>query len=360
VKAVAAAALLLALVLLPSAVAGGGMGPVGPMTVARAGHAAARLPSGEVLVTGGCTTPGCEGQTASAELYEPGPRRFVRARSMTRARVGHAAIALRDGRVLVAGGWSGRRPTASAELYLPRLGRFATTGSMRTGRGGFSATRLRDGRVLVVGGVDGERTLATAELYDPRRGRFVAAGRMAIPRSAHAAALLADGRVLVTGGSNDAGVTASAEIWDPRTRRFSRAGRMTVARHKHAAVSLRDGRVLVVGGSDASDWRGRYASTEVYEPRRGRFARTGSMRESRFKLPDAVVRLRSADVLVAGGGTHVERYNPVSGRFYARLPLGAALSFSTATELVGGYVLIAGGYDGRIVPTDRAWFHGLP
>jgi hypothetical protein len=118
--------------------------------------------------------------------------------------------------------------------------------------------------------------------------------------------------------------------------------------------------VLIVGGSDASDWRGRYASAEVYEPRRGRFVRTGSMRESRFKLPDAVVPLRSGDVLVAGGGTNVERYNPGSGRFYARLPLGTALAFSAATELVGGYVLITGGYDGRIVPTSRAWIYGLP
>jgi phosphatidylserine/phosphatidylglycerophosphate/cardiolipin synthase-like enzyme len=238
--------------------------------------------------------------------------------------------------------------------------RFVGTGGMATARGGFSATRLGDGRVLVVGGVDGERTLVSAELYEPRRGRFVTAGRMALARSAHAAALLADGRVLVTGGSNDDGVTASAEIWDPRTRRFSPAGRMSVPRHKHAAVSLRDGRVLVVGGSDASDWRGRYASAEVYDPRRRRFSRTGSMRESRFKLPDAVVRLRSSDVLVAGRGTHVERYTPGAGRFSSRLPLGAALAFSTATELAGGYVLIAGGHDDRIVLTARAWFYGLP
>jgi hypothetical protein len=180
------------------------------------------------------------------------------------------------------------------------------------------------------------------------------------PRAAHAAALLADGRVLVTGGSNDGGVTASAEIWNPRTRSFSAARGMTVPRHKHAAVTLRDGRVLVVGGSDERDWRGRYASAEVYAPARGRWARTGSMREARFKLPDAVVRLRSGDVLVAGGGTHVERYNPGSGRFAGRLPLGGALSFSTATELAGGFVLITGGYDDRIVPTRRAWFYGMP
>jgi hypothetical protein len=212
--------------------------------------------------------------------------------------------------------------------------------------------------VLVVGGTDGTRTLRSAELYDPRRGRFVPAGRLAVARAAHASALLRDGRVLVVGGSNERGVQATAEAWIPGRRSFAAAGRMAKPRHKHAAVTLRDGRVLVVGGSDRRDFGGRYDTAEVW--RGGRFAPTGRMASPRFKLPDAVVALRSGDVLVAGGASHVERYNPASGRFGGRLPLGVELAFSTATELRGGYVLITGGYDDRIRPTARAWFYGLP
>jgi Kelch motif len=346
------------LVFAPLAAAGGGLGTVGSMATPRAAHVAAALPTGDVLVAGGCTTSGCEGETASAEIYRAGPRRFVAAAPMTRPRSGHVAVALRDGRVLVLGGWSRGRPSASAELYLPRANRWVATGSLSTARGAPTATRLQDGRVLVVGGTDGTRMLRSAELYDPRRGRFVPAGRLAVARAAHAAALLRDGRVLVVGGSNESGVQATAEAWSPRTRRFAPAGRMAKPRHKHAAVTLADGRVLVVGGSDDRDFRGRYDSAELW--RAGRFTATGRMAHQRFKLPDAVVALRSGDVLVAGGATHVERYNSNSGRFGGRLPLGDALAFSTATELKGGYVLIAGGYDDSIRPTAHAWFYGMP
>jgi Kelch motif len=352
---------LAAIVLLlfaPLAVAGGGLGPVGSMATPRAAHVAALLPAGDVLVAGGCTTSGCEGETASAEIYRAGPQRFVPAQPMTRPRSGHVAVPLRDGRVLVLGGWSRGRPTAAAELYLPRTNRWVSTGSLSTPRGAPTATRLRDGRVLVVGGTDGARTLRSAELYDPRRGRFVAAGRLAIARAAHTATLLRDGRVLVVGGSNEGGVQATAEVWTSRARRFAPAGRMAKPRHKHAAVALRDGRVLVVGGSDDRDFRGRYDTAELW--RAGRFAPTGRMAHERFKLPDAVVALRSGDVLVAGGATEVERYSPHTGRFGGRHPLGLALAFSTATELRGGYVLVAGGYDESIRPTARAWFYGMP
>jgi hypothetical protein len=57
------------LVVLPAASGGGGLGPVADMALPRAAHAAAPLPSGDVLVTGGCTAAGCEGETASAEIY---------------------------------------------------------------------------------------------------------------------------------------------------------------------------------------------------------------------------------------------------------------------------------------------------
>lgn len=352
---------LAALVLLlfaPLASAGGGMGPVSSMTAPRAAHVAAALPDGDVLIAGGCTTSGCDGETASAEVYRAGLRNFASVAAMTRPRSGHIAVPLRDGRVLVLGGWSRGRPTASAELYLPGKGRWVATGSLGVARGAPTATRLRDGRVLVVGGTNGSETLRSAELYDPRRGRFVASGRLAVARAAHAATLLRDGRVLVVGGSNERGVQRTAEAWSPRTGRFTPAGRMSRPRHKHAAVTLRDGRVLVVGGSDARDFRGRYDSAELW--RAGRFVPTGRMANRRFKLPDAVVALRSGDVLVAGGATEVERWNSNSGRFGGRLPLGAELAFSTATELKGGFVLIAGGYDEQIRPTARAWFYGLP
>ena len=196
---------------------------------------------------------------------------------------------------------------------------------MLSPRGGFTATRLRDGRVLVVGGTTGSETAASAELYDPATGRFVATGSLARSRSAHTATLLRDGRVLVVGGSDGSEVLRTAEIYDPASGRFSAAGALRAPRHKHAAVALRDGRVLVVGGSDVRDFRGRYRVSELWSPATRRFAAAPALREPRFKLPDAVVRLSTGDVLVAGGGDTVERYRP-GGRFVRGRARSAARS----------------------------------
>jgi hypothetical protein len=290
----------------------------------------------------------------TTELYDPKIGRFRAGPLLVRPRVGHAAVRLDGGSVLVVGGWDGSEPTASAELYEPGRG-FSRLPSMATPRGGFTATLLRDGRVLLAGGTDGRRTLGSAELFDPRTGSFHPTGAMLAARSAHAAAVLRGGRVLVTGGSADGSVESSAEIYDPRTGRFTRTGRMTLPRHKHATVTLRGGAVLVVGGSDDRDFRGRYRSAELYEPRRARFVRVGRMLHERFKLPDAVVRLRSGRVLVAGGASRAELYDPATRRFRPADGVGAALSFATATVLRDGRVLVAGGYDDGIAVTSRAW-----
>jgi Galactose oxidase, central domain/Kelch motif len=230
------------------------------------------------------------------------------------------------------------------------------TAPMLSPRGGFTATLLRDGRVLVVGGTGGSETLASAELYDPKSGRFVSSGSLARSRNAHTATLLRDGRVLVVGGSDGVDVLRTAEVYDPATERFAPAGALSAPRHKHAAVVLRGGRVLVVGGSDERDSRGRYRSAELWNPATGRFTRAPALREPRFKIPDAVVRLRTGDVLVAGDGDTVERLRP-GGRFAEAGELGGSFMFATATALPGGRVLIVGGYDESITPTAGAWLY---
>ncbi len=347
---------LFALVALLPLLVGGGI-PSVAMDAPRAAHTATLLPSGEVLVAGGCSVDSCEldARGATTELFDPATRRFRAGPRMSAPRVGHVAARLRDGRVLLAGGWTTAGLTTSAELFEPQSLRFVPTGPLRSARGGATATVLRDGRVLLVGGSVGGRVTRSAELYDPAAGRFTATGSMRSARGGHVAVGMRDGRVLVVGGSDGNRVLAASEVFDPRTGRFRAAPKLRVARHKHAAVALRDGTVLVVGGSSMADFRGRYSSAEVVDVRRGRSRLVGSLSQRRFKLPDAASVLADGSVLVAGGSRQLERYVPKLRRFVPAGRIDDGLAFATSTRVSGGLVLLTGGYRDDLSVSDTAW-----
>jgi len=349
---------LAALLVAITALAAGGAAPApeAPRSP-RAAHTATLLASGDVLFAGGCTVDSCEldARGATTEIYEAGSRRFRTGPSLLRPRVGHAAIRLGDGSVLVFGGWDTSSQTASAERWRPGTERFEAAALMGTPRGGFTATKLRDGRVLVVGGSDRGRALRSAELYDPMTSSFVATGSMRVARYSHTATLLPDGRVLVAGGGVEGqGVFSSVEIWSPRTGRFSPVAPLLDRRHKHAAIAVRGG-VLVVGGSDERDFAGRRSSAELYRPAERRWVRVGPLSAPRFKLGDAIVALPDGGALVVGGGPRADRYQPGSRRFRPVAGTGRTLSFSTATRLRDGSILVVGGYDDRIALARGAW-----
>ena len=154
---------------------------------------------------------------ASAEVWDPATDSVSPAGTLARERYDHTATLLPDGRVLVAGGSSGRdpdvAPIASLEVWDPRTSTFSPAGQLRTARSGHAALLLGDARVLIVGETD-------TELWDPTTGTVMPGPSLVEPRYFHTATLLQDGRVLVTGGmwgSNaDIVVRASAEVWDPR------------------------------------------------------------------------------------------------------------------------------------------------
>ena len=109
---------------------------------------------------------------------------------------------------------------------------------MNVPRRGFTATRLPDGRVLLAGGYSGSLQdpyviTPTAELYDPATGTFAPTGQMTIGRANQTATLLANGRVLMVGGEDISGGLLSSlssnEIFDPTTGTFVQTASLTDA-----------------------------------------------------------------------------------------------------------------------------------
>ena len=338
------------------------------MQMARASHSSTLLPDGKVLIAGGFGGSGTESNPyKSAEIYDPRTGSFQPAGSMSIGRSGHTATLLKNGKLLIAGGWTGRyNLRRSAELYDPATGVFTPTGDMVIERAGNTAALLPDGRVLVAGGEDrGENALSSAEVYDPSTGEFTRIGDMTEPRGEATATALRNGKILIVGGGSghypSQNVYRSAELYDPATGKFTSTGQMSVGRHKHAAVLLGSGKVLVVGGSDNRDWHGEYSSAEIYDSATGRFSSTGTMSAARFKLPYAAVLLDNGTVLVAGGGSFAEVYDESKGSFSkVEGSLGAARFFASATVLPGGKTLITGGYaesGGGLPSTAGAWIY---
>lgn len=342
--------------------AAGSVVAIGEMNAPRAAHTATTLPDGRVLIVGGMT--GDEGSTAGAEMFDPATGDFEPAAEMQVRRHSHTATPLPDGSVLIAGGFDATgRYLASAEVYDPAAGNFSPLASMHTARAGHVAVVLDDGRVLMIGGVgSGWTFLANSEIYDPATGSFTAAGDMSVPRESHAAVRLPDGRVLVIGGhvGRHSNITlhASAELFDPATGTFSDAGELSIRRHKHDAVLLPDGNVLVTGGTDERDSRGVYRSAELRAAESGAFERSASLRLPRYKHRGTSVVLPDGRVLLAGGATRAEVYDPHSGT--SSIVAGddpLAGNFSAIAPLADGSVLITGGYGADIGPRSSAWLY---
>lgn len=344
------------------------LSPTGSMQNPRASHTASLLRDGSVLIAGGFAGSGFERRPyVSTEIFDPTSGAFHPGPDMTVPHFGHAAVALKDKRILLVGGWSGvLGVTNRAEVYDPTNHRFSPVGSMAVARGECTATLLQDGKVLVTGGVDrNERALSSAELFDPRTNSFSSVASMMVPRSQHTATALPDGSVLIIGGGScdcpSKTVYRAVELYDPSVGKFIPVGSLSAARYKHTAVLLADGKVLVAGGSDARDWRGLLSSAELYDPSSRSFQSLPPMNAARFKFPQAALRLPSGDVFIAGGAPFAELFRPkeqafitVSGGF------GAAHYFASSTLLTDGRVLVVGGYSqaaGGLPATSGAWLY---
>ena len=230
----------------------------------RGGAAVALLADGRVLIAGGGDVHSSSDECLrSADVFDPASGKFTKTGSMAVARSDASATLLSDGRVLIAGGGSCGDPQsgtadtyAAAEVYDPVAGKFSRVADMTVEREWHTATALRDGRVLITGGfsyVSGSY-LSSAEIFDPVTGTFAATAPMSIDRGEHVGALLPNGKVLVAGGlSNDNLLVglASAELFDPHTGQFTATGSMHFPRTAFSATLLSSGEVLMAGGNGA-------------------------------------------------------------------------------------------------------------
>lgn len=282
----------------------------GRMAQARYSHTATLLRNGKVLVAGGysySTSTGSTASTAGAEIYDPATGSFSTTGSMTEARSSHTATLLLNGKVLIIGSFS-------AEIYDPATGSFTATGSMARARGVHTATRLSNGKVLITGGTtvsNGYAEVAITEIYDPATASFTYAASLSTGNAAPNAVLLSNGNVLISGGYGGNRRSSRAEVFDPSSGSFAASGGMSIARMSHTGTLLPNGTVLVSGGETASpqdaNWVSGVTSAELYNPTfvgagwTGGFSPTGSMTQARYS--HTATLLSNGKVLMTGGAS---------------------------------------------------------
>jgi N-acetylneuraminic acid mutarotase len=178
---------------------------------------------------------------------------------------------------------------------------------------------------------------------------FTVTGSM-VSAVAGTSTLLPNGKVLVT-----CGAVAQTELYDPTTGSWATTGSMVTGRLQGAtATSLTNGLVLVAGGAMyPQQTHFSSVAAELYNPVTGTWASTGSMAVSRYG--QTATLLLNGKVLVAGGFstagtayTESELYDPVAGTWTISGTLAAGSQGAhTATLLPNGKVLVAGGEDGN-------------
>ncbi|MES2932401.1 MAG: kelch repeat-containing protein [Pseudomonadota bacterium] len=324
--------------------------PGNPLATTRSGHTATLLSNGKVLVAGGFSgdfrTNGAA--LASADLYDPATKIWSPAGSLAKARSGHTASLLPNGKVLVVGGFGGDYLT-SAELYNPATNTWTATGALGGAHGGHTATLLANGKVLVAGGSSTGLLFANAELYNPATNTWSAAGSLNVGRFSHSATLLTNGKVLLVGGYNNgaSNVGISVELYDPTLNTWSLGPELLPhGSFGHTATLLPNGKVLIAGGNYSNF---PVPANQLYDAATNTWSEAGPHNSGRWN--HTATLLPNSKVLLIGGRTGVsnaiasaEFYDPSVGVWSDGGTLTVPRSQPTTTLLLNGKPLVVGGY----------------
>lgn len=298
---------------------------------------------------------------------------------MMAARVGHEAVALEDGRVLVVGGdvdANGHLLPSTAEIFDPVKNTWELDPSppplpppqtlyvgivkpedLKATTSTGTLTRLGDGRVLLLGGKvnsAGDVPDETAVFLRAPEGSWTVGQALPPeeqPRFGFTATLVVKNlqkQVLVAGGvAKDKKQLHHALLFDPDSGAWSLGGTMITQRFSHTATALDDGRVLVVGGRSAKDTTA-LANCEIYDPETKTWKPAAPLNNARWK--HQAIKLKTGHVLVAGGTvggfsslSSAELYDPDKDRWVSIRSLQNGRFAHTLSLLDEGDVLAVGG-----------------
>lgn len=291
---------------------------VAPLPEPRDHHTATVLKSGKVLVAGGgkgseISLPTGQATLDSALLYDPATDKWQTTGRMHERRAGHRAALLDDGRVLVVGGGSkvgypcaSNHPACTvaesigtAEIYDPATGEWNATGALRLPRLAFALSATPAG-VVASGGAAANRGLESVEIFDRTAGTWRDGPALTGQRLYHAAVVL-DGKLVVAGGkiANVTPVT-SVDVLDESAVAWKKGASLDQPRTGASFVRLPSGRALLVAGNNQTGERF-LAESALYDSQADSWTKLEPLEEGRYG--QSTVVLNDGTVVVIGGRT---------------------------------------------------------
>ncbi len=321
----------------------------------RRDHTATLLSDGRVALVGGnaCRAPDEVGST-SAEILDPARSTTERLPNLETARREHTTSLVEGQRLVVAGGivppsHAGPMAATDSVEVLAKAGgswRWEPGPKLLHARRAHAAVVLRDGRVVLIGGYgDDDVPLSSVEIWDPRRGGWKEGPALREPSAGVRAHLLPDGRVLMLSNRDH------AEIWNPSStqpwRTVKPPGLQESMGRALTTIELPDGRIAAVGPKTGDHTLS--ASVEIWNPKAEAWTTVTTMQDtgSGFGNPPWSALALSGSELVFVGPQTARALSPARATWRDLEPPLLPSFRARLTALPSGKMVLSGGHEGR-------------
>ena len=232
---------------------------------------------------------------------------------------------------------------------------------MNFARNELCAVALPDGRVLVAGGNDGSQVLSSCEIYDPSTNTWTMTGNMHEPRYRFPMIMLQDGRIMAAGGliNMNVGTTDGVELYDPNTGSWTQMAPMHNRRENFPLFQLPNGKIFICGGLDANVpvYLG---SAEFYDPSQNQYQELSTMPTAvfgQFTFYDSI-----HNVIYQQGGSYnglsgtfppfLQEYDIATNKWHSGPNSAVSHDGGFNTQLPNGTIILVAGRTGSFTATD--------
>ncbi|OGH96802.1 MAG: hypothetical protein A2104_02895 [Candidatus Melainabacteria bacterium GWF2_32_7] len=283
---------------------------ISDMNVPRIGHTTTLLKDGRVLIIGGYRAE------KKAEIYDPINNKFFLIDDTNFEHyLEHLTFLMPDGKVVVI-------DKDGIETFDPVTNKFSITGKMLIPRRYFAATKLSNNKILITGGYEekqGHPLVAQAELCDLVKYKCVFASKMEIPRIFHETVLLPNGEIAIIGGETrdnkwNRNYPINVDLYNPEIDKFSHGGNIKTPRIHPILVLLKNGKILILGGYQKGENLNKHIRVvELYDPKD---QETSILKD--FIPYDDAIKLSNGKILLIGNTKNssiFEIYDPAAEDF---------------------------------------------